>query len=251
MAAPAMLRERSLRDDVSRTVEHFNAFRVEQSEPGRLYRLMAADAVADIEQVMPVDGRTLVDVGGGPGYVADEIGRAGGHCITSEIAMSELTLHGRTVSTATISDGCALPFPSASVDGAHCSNVLEHCPTPLVLLDELVRVTRPGGAIYVSYTNWFSPWGGHETSPWHYFGGEWSARRFKRRTGSEAKNRFGRSLYRLDIADVLTWVKSRNDVRVVEIGPRYYPRLARFLVKVPGVREVVTWNLKMVLQRRD
>ena len=31
--------------------------------------------------------------------------------------------------------------------------------------------------------------------------------------------------------------------------PRYYPRWSRFVLAVPGLREVVTWNLLLVLRK--
>ena len=43
-------------------------------------------------------------------------------------------------------------------------------PDPMGLIEEMIRVTRPGGLVYLSFTNWYSPWGGHEMSPWHYLG---------------------------------------------------------------------------------
>ena len=38
----------------------------------------------------------------------------------------------------------------------------------------MVRVTKPGGLVFVSYTVWWGPWGGHETAPWHYLGGRFA-----------------------------------------------------------------------------
>ena len=57
------------------------------------------------------------------------------------------------------------------------------------------------GIVFVAFTNWLSPWGGHETSPWHYLGGERAARRYQRRHGEPPKNRYGRSLYPVSVAD--------------------------------------------------
>ncbi len=42
-------------------------------------------------------------------------------------------------------DGNRLPFPDGAADVAFSSNVLEHVPDPARFLDEMVRVTRPGG----------------------------------------------------------------------------------------------------------
>jgi len=37
---------------------------------------------------------------------------------------------------------------------------------------------------------------------------------------------------------------------LVDAFPRYYPSWARPLVRIPGVREVVTWNRAVVLRVR-
>ena len=66
---------------------------------------------------------------------------------------------------------------------------------------EMLRVTRPGGLVVLSYTVWLGPFGGHETGPWHYLGGEYAARRYRRRHGKEPKNRFGDSLFPIGARD--------------------------------------------------
>jgi SAM-dependent methyltransferase len=129
--------------------------------------------------------------------------------------------------------------------------VLEHVHSPERMLSEMVRVVRPSGIVYLTFTNWLSPWGGHETSPWHYLGGEWSARRFARRHGREPKNRFGLSLFPLSVATVLRWVRTCPDVTVLEAFPRYYPRWTKALVRIPVLREFLTWNLVVVMRRKQ
>ena len=242
---------RRLGNDINRTVEHLRAFRVETSDPGRLYRLMASDALDQVSSVIDLDGALLVDVGSGPGYVTEEAASRGARCITIDRNAPELHLHGRHPAAALIADGARLPLPSERVDVVHCSNVLEHTPVPFEMLDELVRIVRSGGIAYISFTNWFSPWGGHETSPWHYLGGEWAARRYARKHGHEPKNRYGQSLFRLHVGDIVRWTRTRTDLDVLDLSPRYLPRLARFVVAMPGVREVVCWNLRLVMRRRS
>ena len=36
------------------------------------------------------------------------------------------------------------------------SNVLEYVRDPAGFIDEMIRVTRPGGLVYLSYTVWLS-----------------------------------------------------------------------------------------------
>jgi 2-polyprenyl-3-methyl-5-hydroxy-6-metoxy-1,4-benzoquinol methylase len=241
---------RGLRNDVNRTVEYLRAFRVEASDPGRLYRLMARDALDEVASRIDLDGARLVDVGGGPGYVTEEAAKRGARCMTIDRHAGELHLQGRRPPGALIADGARLPLPSERVDIVHCSNVLEHTPVPFEMLDELVRIVRPGGIAFISFTNWLSPWGGHETSPWHYLGGDWAARRYAHRHGHEAKNLYGQSLFQLHVRDVVRWTRARTDVDVLDLSPRYLPRLARFVVAVPGVREVACWNVRLVMRRR-
>ena len=110
-----------------------------------------------------------------------------------EADAGELMSRGGTPSRASvIGDGYWLPLADASVDMCFSSNVLEHVRDPNGLIDEMVRVTRPGGLVYLSYTNWLSPWGGHETSPFHYLGGHDAARRYVGGTARSRKTCTGR-----------------------------------------------------------
>ncbi|MEO9170163.1 MAG: methyltransferase domain-containing protein [Candidatus Baltobacteraceae bacterium] len=42
-----------------------------------------------------------------------------------------------------------MPFEDNSVDGAYCSHVLEHLAKPDHVLEQIARVLKPGGALYV------------------------------------------------------------------------------------------------------
>jgi 2-polyprenyl-3-methyl-5-hydroxy-6-metoxy-1,4-benzoquinol methylase len=130
----------------------------------------------------------------------------------------------------------------------YSSNVLEHVPEPWTMADEMVRVTRPGGTVFLSYTLWYGPWGGHETSPWHYLGGRRAADRYAARVGRRPKNDFGISMFPVTARGGLRWAHQVVDAEVVAAVPRYLPRWARGVVRVPGVREVLTWNLLLVLR---
>ena len=149
-----------------------------------------------------------------------------------------------------LGSGMDLPFRDGSVDVCYSSNVLEHVIAPERMADEMVRVTKPGGLVFLSYNNWLAPNGGHETAPWHYLGGRYAADRYARRTGHRPKNDFGESLFRTSVAQMLRWRDSVAGVDVVETLPRYHPSWARWVVRVPGLREVATWNLLLVLRKR-
>jgi SAM-dependent methyltransferase len=230
-----------------RSIRLFRLFLVEQTDPDAFYWAFADDSVTALGEYVNLSGRIVLDVGGGPGYFARAFRAAGARYVGVEIdAPTDLpaetfAVHG---------SGAALPFRSGAVDVAYCSNVLEHVAAPWAIADELVRVTGPGGTIFMSFTPWWSPWGGHETAPWHYLGGMRARRRYQRKHGREPKNRFGESLFAHRAADALRWARACPDVEIVAAYPRYHPRWLRGIAAVPGLREVLTWNLALVLRRR-
>ena len=231
-----------------RSWELLQAFRLEQSDPQHFYSRLADDALAQVRRFAPVDGRLVLDVGGGPGYFAEAFRSAGASYIPLEYDFRELSARETIDHAALIGDGMRLPVRSGSVDISFSSNVLEHVPRPWDMAAEMIRVLRPGGTAFLSFTNWLSPFGGHETAPWHYFGGEYAARRYERRTGHAPKNRYGSSLFPVSVASALAWARGRADVEIVAAFPRYYPDWSRRLVAIPGLREIASWNLLLVLR---
>ncbi|MGA0945745.1 MAG: class I SAM-dependent methyltransferase, partial [Candidatus Nanopelagicales bacterium] len=233
------------------SVRQFRAFLDEQSDPDRFYGALAGDSAAHVAAFHDLGGALLLDVGGGPGFFADAFAERGATYIAVDADAGEMRLHGRAPGPRTVqASGEALPFADGTFDIAYSSNVLEHVPRPWAMADDMVRVVRPGGTIIVSYTLWFGPWGGHETSPWHLLGGRRAARRYTRRHGHAPKNLYGDSLYAITAAAGIDWAHARSDVDVIAIEPRYLPRPLHWVVKVPALREVITWNLMMVLRRR-
>ncbi|MDH2427907.1 class I SAM-dependent methyltransferase [Sphaerisporangium sp. TRM90804] len=238
------------RADLARSVRLFRAFTAEQSDQDRYYSLLAADTAAQLEQHVRLAGRTVLDVGGGPGYFARAFEARGARCLRLDADAGELAGTGAPADGGVLGSALDLPVRDASVDVCFSSNVLEHVPDPWRMCAEMVRVTRPGGVVYLAYTNWLSPWGGHETSPWHYLGGHRAARRYERVHGRPPKNRYGHSLYPVSVGAALRWVARREDVEPLAVAPRYLPAWAGPVVRLPGVREIVTWNLLLVLRRR-
>ena len=85
------------------------------------------------------------------------------HSVTAEYSFDQMIEHGRRLVNGVHADGAALPLATGSVDVSYSSNVLEHVVRPTYMLSEMVRVVSPGGVVYLTFTNWLSPWGGRES----------------------------------------------------------------------------------------
>lgn len=237
------------RADLARSVRLFRAFRSEQATPSAYYATLASDTIRQLWQYTDLNGRLVVDVGGGPGFFVRELREAGARVLCVDTDSGELAAQGRPDSGCAVGSALCLPLASGAADVCFSSNVLEHVGDWRAMLAEMVRVTRPGGIVFVAFTNWLSPWGGHETSPWHYFGGKRAAQRYQRRHGRPPKNYFGHSLYPVSVAAALAWARSAEGAVLVDAVPRYLPGWARPLLRVPLLREFLTWNLLLVLRR--
>jgi SAM-dependent methyltransferase len=230
-----------------RSVHLLREFRHEQPDPARFYRVLAQDSAGMLASYVPLEGTRMLDVGGGPGYFADAFARAGAtyYSVDVDSDLADDTGRRRRV----VGSGTELPFRTGSFDVAYSSNVLEHVSDPWRVAEEMLRVVRPGGLAFISYTVWYGPWGGHETAPWHFLGGHRARRRYVRRHGVEPKNRFGESLFAVTVRDGMDWARGEDRGELLDLTPRYNPRWARFLLRVPLLREVATWNLVIVVRK--
>jgi SAM-dependent methyltransferase len=233
-----------------RSVQLLRLFRHEQTDPELFYSSLAADAVDQVSAHIDVTGRTVVDVGGGAGYFTRAFRARGAHCYLFEPDQAELNGNGTAPVGTVIADGYWLPVADGSADVCFSSNVLEHVFDPSGLIDEMVRATKPGGVIYLSFTNWYSPWGGHEMSPWHLLGARFATRRYLRRYGRPPKHTVGSNLFRIHIGPTLRAMRSRTDVELIDARPRYYPSWCKVVVWIPWLREVATWNLLLIARRK-
>lgn len=240
-----------LRDDLFRSVRLFRSFVTEQTDPVGFYTLLADDAVTLMSEHLSLADKQVADFGGGTGYYSEAFRRAGARSIVIDAGFDEIGLHGRRADQAVVAYAERSPLADESVDIAFSSNLLEHVADLAHVSDQIARVVRPGGYIVLSYTIWLGPWGGHETSPWHYLGGHRAAKRYRRKHGKSPKNVYGQSMYAASVAHGLRWARSRTDLILVEKRPRYLPPWTRFILHIPVLREFVTWNLWLVLRKPD
>ncbi|OBJ42813.1 SAM-dependent methyltransferase [Mycolicibacterium mucogenicum] len=244
------------RATLARSIRLLSEFRFEQSDPARFYGGLARDTVALVDGLWrdlngaAADGTTVLDVGGGPGYFATEFSSAGMTYIGVEPDPREMhagpAAQPDGAGTFVRASGMALPFADGSVDVCLSSNVAEHVREPWLMGREMLRVTRPGGLVILSYTVWLGPFGGHEMGLTHYLGGRRAAEMYTRKHGHRPKNDYGSSLFAVSAAAGLEWARSTG--ALVAAFPRYHPRWAWRATSVPVLQEFLTSNLVLVLR---
>lgn len=237
------------RRGLARARELFTLWRDEKDNPAPFYSLLARDAVVDLEaRYGSLEGRTIADLGCGPGYYTSAFRARGAFVLPLEGALDELMAAGTAPEGAVIGDAGQLPMPDQSVDGVFCSNLLEHARDSHSVIREMERVLRPGGWGYLSWTNWYSPWGGHDMTPYQFLGPRLGPRLYERFHGPPRKNRYGEGLFAVHIGPTLRYARRRDNLSIERVEPRYWP-WARFLARVPGVREVLMWNCVIRFRR--
>ena len=143
----------------------------------------------------------------------------------------------------------AIDARDESFDLVYATNVLSSVSEIDAILDEMIRVTRIGGSIVIHNVTWWSPWGGHETSPWHLLSGSYARRRFLRKHGVPPIHSYGVTLYRMRIRDVLNYINDDPRIVVVQSRPYWLPEGFGWLLKTPVLREVLTLNIAIRVER--
>ncbi|MFF0741503.1 methyltransferase domain-containing protein [Streptomyces sp. NPDC004111] len=96
-------------------------------------------------------GGLFLEVGAGAGDAALALRSDGVRVVAVD---SSLTMVGRArergLGCAVVADGQRLPFAAGRFDGVWADRVVQHVAEPGLMLDELVRVVRPGGRIVLA-----------------------------------------------------------------------------------------------------
>lgn len=131
-----------------------------------------------------------------------------------------------------------------------CSNVYEHLSRPDLFLQQAPDMLTPDGKLFLSWTNWLSPWGGHEFSPFHYLGPRLGLQLYDRILKKPRIHTPYKNLFPTYIGETLSKIRSSPHLRVLKMAPRYYTELS-FLMYLPWIREFLAWNCALLLERKQ
>jgi 2-polyprenyl-3-methyl-5-hydroxy-6-metoxy-1,4-benzoquinol methylase len=214
------------------------------------YVLQAADALRWLEKqgVELVPSTRALDLGCGHGTVGAELMKRGcqvtfadeADCLLPHISRASF----RRINVDT-DDVAAL----GSYDLVICSNVYEHLAKPELFISSIGKLLNPGGWFYLSWTNWLSPWGGHEFSPFHYLGASCGHRLYDRIVRKPRLHTPFVNLFPTHVGRTLKRLRVQPDLTLMKVAARYYPEFS-FVTRIPLLREFLTWNCVVLLRRR-
>jgi SAM-dependent methyltransferase len=134
------------------------------------------------------------------------------------------------------------------------SNTLEHLPDPQQTLANVTKLLTPGGILYLCWTNWLSPYGGHEFTPYHYLGSKMASWLYKVLPGKllidgrQPRHILNQTLFPTYIGQTLKWLKANPAIEIVDYVPRYYPN-QRWIAHIPILREFISWNFAVLIRK--
>jgi SAM-dependent methyltransferase len=130
-----------------------------------------------LERFTPIHGKKLLEIGSGYGtnlaiwikhYQLDGLGTerdAEGFGSSYKASRELFAANGLDPERIVRVTDDTLPFPDASFDIVYAGNVLEHTEDPLKVVEEAVRVLRPGGIFQAEVPNYLSYFEGHYMVP--------------------------------------------------------------------------------------
>jgi SAM-dependent methyltransferase len=110
-------------------------------------------------------GGRVLDVGCGVGQVVARVAAAGFEAWGVDVSEANIARARKISDRCQYYDGKRLPFPDGHFASVGALNVLEHVEEPEQFIVELVRVTRPGGALVISSPNFFRVFGFRDYHP--------------------------------------------------------------------------------------
>ena len=115
-----------------------------------------------LELLQPQAGEAILDAGCGSGIFTQPVIDAGAHVVGMDLSLPMLcsarhALHSEAF-TPIVADMRVLPFAGGCFDKCVSITALEFIDDARTAMDELFRVTRPGGTIVVATLNSLSPW---------------------------------------------------------------------------------------------
>jgi ubiquinone/menaquinone biosynthesis C-methylase UbiE len=135
----------------------------------RISRERGRSTIQELSELVPIENKTLLDVGSGWGEFAFEAAQKGAIVYGMEpdreaLEISVLLLDKRGAFVRASAE--TIPFRDETFDIVICNAVIEHVKNVKTSLNEMIRVLKPGGYLYLRAPNYLFPYEGHYKIAW-------------------------------------------------------------------------------------
>ena len=241
---------------LSRSLFLLRAVIKNREDPDEWQSILTEDSINQMVGKTPIFNRRVLDISDAATSHTSVLVERGAHVTAMRRELPATRRASAPAGTRGTLDGelefspSHIPSADHQFDLVFATNVLSCVPDPGVLLDELVRVTRPGGTIYIQNVMWNSLLGGRETSPWHLLSGNLARRRYTKRNGHEPFNRYGLNFFKLTPRQLMKLLHRHNELAIFIAGPRFLPMKWGWTLHVPILRTLIIQDLVVAVERR-
>jgi SAM-dependent methyltransferase len=190
-----------------------------RERPEEMHHIEVVDTISQLIGRTPIYNRAVLEVTDGTIDFAGPLVERGARMTTVRREPTPPDAEGRP-------ELSELPAVDQTFDVVIVTHALATVSDPVALLDEVVRVTRPGGTIYLLVS------GRHERSS----------------SGPDARSSVDH--YTLPAHRVLHMVRERPDLAVFLAAPRLWPSTWGWILRVPVLRDVIGHDIVVVAERR-
>lgn len=205
-----------------------------------LSRTRAEEQIAEMRRTGDLSGKRILEVGSGTGMVVTR-GRVGHgldiwgiepsaaeYSATLDVCRRLLDHYQLDRALIREAAGENNPYPDATFDLVYSSNVLEHVADPQAVIDESLRVLKPGGDLLFVVPNYGSWWEGHYGLPWLPHMPAWLAKLYVRALGRNPD--YIDTLNLVSHRQLERWLRPhRSEIEIVDWGWSVFERRLRTL----------------------
>jgi ubiquinone/menaquinone biosynthesis C-methylase UbiE len=126
-----------------------------------------------LNQLHPFGGKIAVDLGCGKGSYAPELAQWYDAIMAIDIVPENVSIARERLQSSGLKNvhlscaaGEALPFANESVDSVFMIEVLDHVPSLRPCLEEVSRILKPGGTLFLTVPHHMFPWETHPVLFW-------------------------------------------------------------------------------------
>jgi len=236
-----------------RKLLYFNFNRLKGDAYREMREYLAQVFIADIGRFMSLDGKRVLDVGGARGEFCKALSdKSSCAAVNLDPAPFEYGKYSGDFlwQDTVLGSADKMPFEDNEFDLVMCLGAFEHISSAKQQdsLNEMFRVTRPGGLCYVTIPPWFNPTAGHGLKPFHYFPFPIAKRLSEMTYGKkiEASSWAEKKLFPVTFQGMSKMI-SASGFRVIDTQDRHLRM--HFLTRIPVLREVAVPAVAFILRK--